>query len=179
MGLHLRYTEVPRLEVKSEPQLLAYVTATATQNLSCINNIYHRSWQCQIPYPLSEAKDGIGIRMDSSQIHFHCATMGTPKSYIFLKLKLIWYVYHIIRFKIIRFKISCLTQQKFSKCPYIRKISKPQEFVKNANSLSLHNFITHFTPEWIRNSGGGAQWIVFEQALQMILLDREVWALQQ
>ena len=34
-GLHLRHTEVPRLEVELELQLLAYPTATAKWDLSC------------------------------------------------------------------------------------------------------------------------------------------------
>ena len=46
LGLHLWHVEVPRLEVKSELQLLASTTATAMQNLSCICNLHHSLWKC-------------------------------------------------------------------------------------------------------------------------------------
>ena len=48
LGLYLQHTEVPRLGVKSELQLPAYATATATPDPSCICNLCHSSWQCQI-----------------------------------------------------------------------------------------------------------------------------------
>ena len=40
--------EVSWLRVKSELQLLAYITATATPDLSCICDLHYSSWQCQI-----------------------------------------------------------------------------------------------------------------------------------
>ena len=49
--------EVPRLGVESELQLPAYITATATQDLSQVFDLYHSSWECQILDPLSEARD--------------------------------------------------------------------------------------------------------------------------
>ena len=48
LGPHQWHIEVPRLEVKSELQLPAYTTATATWDPSHICNLYHSSWQCQI-----------------------------------------------------------------------------------------------------------------------------------
>ena len=60
--------EVPRLGVKSELQLPAYTTAT--QELSQVCD--------RIPDPLSKARDRTRILMDTSQIRFHCAIMGTP-----------------------------------------------------------------------------------------------------
>ena len=57
LGVHLWYMEVPRLGVKLELQLLAYTTATATQDPSRICDLHHSSWQCQTPNPLSEARD--------------------------------------------------------------------------------------------------------------------------
>ena len=62
LGLHPRHMEVPRLEVEQELQLLAYTTATAIPDLSCICNLNHSSWQCQIPNLLSEG----GIEPTSS-----------------------------------------------------------------------------------------------------------------
>ena len=49
--------EVPRLVVKSKPQLLAYGTVTAMQDPSLICDLFHSSQQCQILNPLSEAWD--------------------------------------------------------------------------------------------------------------------------
>ena len=47
----LSYTEVPGPGVQSELQLLATATARATQDLSCICNVYHNSWQRWILNP--------------------------------------------------------------------------------------------------------------------------------
>ena len=63
--------EVPRLEVELELQPLAYATATAKQDLSCICNLCHNLWQCHIPNPLSEAKDPTCVLMDTSHVHYH------------------------------------------------------------------------------------------------------------
>ena len=40
-------------------------------------DLHYSSRQCQIPDPLSEARDRTHILMDTSRICFHCATMGT------------------------------------------------------------------------------------------------------
>ena len=44
LGVHPWHMEFPRLGVKSELQLPAYTTATATWDLSCVCNLYHSSW---------------------------------------------------------------------------------------------------------------------------------------
>ena len=49
--------EVPRLGVKSELELLAYTTTTATSDLSLVCDLHHSSHQHQILNPLSEARD--------------------------------------------------------------------------------------------------------------------------
>ena len=75
--------EVPRQGVKSELQLLAYTkppqhgiwAAFVTYTTAPSNN--------RIPNPLSEARDGTRIPMDTSLICFHCATTGTPKDNMF------------------------------------------------------------------------------------------------
>ena len=54
---HPLHMEVPRLEVKSELQLLAYATAIAMWDLSCICDLHHRSQNYQILNPLSRARD--------------------------------------------------------------------------------------------------------------------------
>ena len=64
LGWHLQYMEVPRLRVKSELQLPAYVTATAALE----------------PRPTEQGQDKTCILMDTSQIRFRCTMMGTPWS---------------------------------------------------------------------------------------------------
>ena len=60
--------EVPRLRVGLELQLLAYTTATATWDLSCVCDLHHSSRQHRIINPLIEARDGTSVLMDASQI---------------------------------------------------------------------------------------------------------------
>ena len=55
-------------------------TATATWDPSHICDLHHGSRQQQIPDSLSEARDQTCILMDTSLIHFHCTTTGTPCS---------------------------------------------------------------------------------------------------
>ena len=78
LGPHSWHMEVPRLGVELELQLLASATATATQDLSYICNLRQSSWQCQIPDPLSKARDQTCILLDISWIHFCCTTARTP-----------------------------------------------------------------------------------------------------
>ena len=44
-GLTYGIWEVPRLRVEMELQLLAFATATAMTDLSCICDLHHSSWQ--------------------------------------------------------------------------------------------------------------------------------------
>ena len=60
LGLHLRYMEVPRLGVKSELQVLACTTATATPDPSHFCDLHHSSWQCQI---LNKMSGGLGLNL--------------------------------------------------------------------------------------------------------------------
>ena len=60
--------DVPRLGVKSELQLPAYIIATAVQDPSCVCNLHHRSQQLWILNPLSKARDGTHILMDTSHV---------------------------------------------------------------------------------------------------------------
>ena len=68
--------DVPRLE--SELQLPAYAIATATRDPSFVCNLHHSLQQRWFRNPLSEARDRTHILTDTSQIHYHWATMGTP-----------------------------------------------------------------------------------------------------
>ena len=72
--------EVPRLGVKVELQISAYVTATATRGLSLVCDLHYSSWQHQILNPVSEARDRTCILMDTNQVHYCEATVGTQIS---------------------------------------------------------------------------------------------------
>ena len=61
-----------------ELYLLAYATTTETQNPSYTCNLHHSSQQYRIFNPLSRARDWTHVLMDTSQIHFGWATVGTP-----------------------------------------------------------------------------------------------------
>ena len=65
-----RHMEVPRLRIKSDLQLPAYATATATWVLSCIYNLHHSSQPCRILNPLSRARDRTHILRDTSHIRY-------------------------------------------------------------------------------------------------------------
>ena len=93
LGLPQWHMEVSRLGVKSELHLLAYTTAAAMWDLSCICNLHHSSSQCQILNPLIEANDRTRILMDTSQFCYLRATTGTPSllfSYIIFVL--VWFL---------------------------------------------------------------------------------------
>uniref|UniRef100_A0A8D0PQP5 Uncharacterized protein n=1 Tax=Sus scrofa TaxID=9823 RepID=A0A8D0PQP5_PIG len=84
-GPHPWHIEVPRLGVKSELQLPAYATATATQDLSHVCDLHHSSRQRRILNPLSEARDQTRNLMVPRWIPFRCATTRTPYTLYFLQ----------------------------------------------------------------------------------------------
>ena len=86
LGRHPQHMEVPRLGVQSEPQLLAYTTATAMPDPSLVCDLHHSSWQCRILNPLSEAGDQTRNLMVPSQSRFCRAMTETPFSFCFLGL---------------------------------------------------------------------------------------------
>ena len=63
--------EVPRLEVESELQLLAYTTATSTQDLSHVCELHHSSWHPWVLNPLREARDQTCVLMDTCQAWYY------------------------------------------------------------------------------------------------------------
>ena len=77
LGPYPGHMEVPRLGVQSELQPLAYTTAIATRDPSCVCDLHHNSWQHWILNPLSKARGRTHNLMVPSWIRFCCATMGT------------------------------------------------------------------------------------------------------
>ena len=86
-----RHMEVLRLGFESELQLLAYTTATAMPDLSCVCDLHRSSQQWQILNPLSEARDRTCVLMDACQICYCWATAGT----LTLDNILIWIFFYI------------------------------------------------------------------------------------
>ena len=84
----LYHMAVPRLGVQSELQLVTYATATRMQDLSHVCDLHLSSWQHWILNPLCKARDRTHNLMVPSQIHFHCAKMGTPR-FIYIKSEFI------------------------------------------------------------------------------------------
>ena len=65
---HLQHIEVPRLGFKSELQLPASTTATATPDPSCVRNLHHTSWQSWTLNLLSKTRDQIHILTETWQV---------------------------------------------------------------------------------------------------------------
>ena len=72
-GPHLQHMEAPRLGLKSEMQLPAYPTATATVTLdpNHICNLCHSLGQCRILNLLSEARNQTRMLTGTSWVHYH------------------------------------------------------------------------------------------------------------
>jgi len=83
--LCLRHMEVPRLGVETELQLLAYATATATWDPNHVSYLHHSSQQCWIFNSLSKARNGTHVLMDTSQVRYCLATMGTSEAVSIIK----------------------------------------------------------------------------------------------
>ena len=75
---HPWHMEVPSLGVELELQPLAYTTATAMPDPSCVCDLQHSSRQLRILNPLREARDRTCVLIDISQICFCWAAMGMP-----------------------------------------------------------------------------------------------------
>ena len=78
--------KVARLRAKSELQLPAYATATATPHprSNHVYNLYHSSWQRWISYPLSEVRDWSHILMDTSQVLNPLSHNGNSHGYFLI-----------------------------------------------------------------------------------------------
>ena len=79
--------EVPRLGVQLELQLLAYATATAIPDPSCICDLHHGSRQCPILNPRSTARDRTQILMDTSWVCYPLShNANSEKIYILFQI---------------------------------------------------------------------------------------------
>ena len=65
LGLNLRHMEVPRLGVKLELPLPAYIIATATWDLKHVCDLHYSLWQHWILNPLSDTRDQTHHLMDT------------------------------------------------------------------------------------------------------------------
>ena len=83
--LGLWHMDVPSLGLGLDLHLPAYSAATATQDFSRVCNLHHSSRQRQVLNSLSEARDRTHNLMDTSQVHYHWATTGTPLHRDFFK----------------------------------------------------------------------------------------------
>ena len=70
LGLHPQHTEFPRLGVKWELQLPAYITAMAmaTLDLSHICDLHHSLWPHRVLNLLSKARDQTHVLVDTSRV---------------------------------------------------------------------------------------------------------------
>ena len=73
LGLYSRHMEVSRGQIR------AVATATATQDPMRICNLHHISPHGWILNPLHKTRDWTCVLMDTGQIRFCWATMGTPE----------------------------------------------------------------------------------------------------
>ena len=90
--------EVPRLRVKSELQLPAYTTATATLDSSRVCDLYHSSVQSWILNPLSEPRDGTSILMDTTWVHNLQSHKGNSQAIPFLFLSVLDFCIYSVTF---------------------------------------------------------------------------------
>ena len=94
LWLCLWHMEVPRLGVELELHLPTYTTAPATQDPSHIWDLCHSSWQCWMLNPLSKARDGTHVLMDTS--HF-LNLLSHNGNYWLLTLIICWAVCFITK----------------------------------------------------------------------------------
>ena len=86
---HLWHMDVPRLGVELELQLLAYVTATATEDPGPVCDFHRNSLQRWILNPLSKARNGTHILIDTSWAPYFWATKGSSSFFVTLFLVLL------------------------------------------------------------------------------------------
>ena len=122
-GLQRWHMEVPRqIGVKLELQLSSYIIAAAMPDPSIFCNLHWGSWQCPILNPMSGARDGTCVLMDTSCIHYRWATMGTPKEFCLNQIK-IWldFYFKLVSAFIVTWECFCfLDYVKNGKFSYLK-----------------------------------------------------------
>ena len=83
LGPNWQHMEIPRLGVESELQLPAYAIATATWDPSRVSDLHHSSLQCWLLNPLSEAKNGTHILVDTSRVLNPLNPSGNSTQWVF------------------------------------------------------------------------------------------------
>ena len=111
LGLHPRHMLVPRVGVKSEVQLPAYATTTATWDLNRVCDLHHSSRQQQILDPLSKARN---VLVDTLDL-FPFSRNGNSRFYLFLN-----FIY-----KCKKYKLFCLAS-------FVNVISEISSMLVNA-----------------------------------------------
>ena len=80
LGPYPQYMEVPRLGFKLELHCWPTLQPQQLRIQSCVCDLHQSSPQSWILNPLSGARDWACILMDTSQVRYRWATMGTPSS---------------------------------------------------------------------------------------------------
>ena len=136
LGPHLWHMEVPRLEVELELQLPAYTTATAISDPNHICDLHCSAWQCWILNPLSEARNRTCVLMDTSQIHFHWAMTGNPRT-LFLNFMFTSSHLHLPLPVTVALKGIAINIFMFLSLPKLKEKVSPPPFSYLSNSLII------------------------------------------
>ena len=78
LGPHMQHLEVPRLWVEQELHLLAYTKPQQHRILATSVTYTAVHSNAGLFVPLSKAKDESCVLMDTSQVRYHSAMVGTP-----------------------------------------------------------------------------------------------------
>ena len=132
---------VPRLGIGScscQPQ-----PQPQQRRIGAMSTTYTTAWQCQKLNPLSKARDGTWILMDTSWIHYPWATRGTPKMYF-------WHV-NIIKFQFQSIDKFFWIHQQFVYILFLAAFSLKQTWVVGQQRLyslqSLKELLSGFFTE--------------------------------
>ena len=129
LWMYLWHIDVPRPGVKLELHLLAYTTAIATPDPSCLCDLSHSSWQHQSLNPLSEARARTLIHMDTNQFH-------NPLSHNGNSLTFLIFIDHFHKCRFFGAQISILRQGSLALDPWLCAHCSPVEDMLFSGSSS-------------------------------------------
>ena len=106
------------------------------QDLSCVCDLHHSSWQCQIFNPLSEVRDWTFILMDTSHVITRSATVEMPiravfyipsdnTVLVFLKAEFLSWILILLQKNL----KSLLLEIKYNSCPFFKILPYNSAFV--------------------------------------------------